>query len=79
MRKKELLKKLHHANMVTINARAELIAWKQTQPERDKELLELRNNVRFWRENSRCWEGVCRDLQNGQNVKQEKSSISEER
>lgn len=73
MRKKELLKKLYYADMVAINARAELAAWRQSQPERDKELLELRNNVKFWREQSHYWEGMCRDLQNGQ---KEKSTIS---
>ena len=72
MRKKELLKKLYYADMVAINARAELAAWKQSQPERDKELLELRNNVKFWREQSHYWEGMCSDLQNGKNAKQER-------
>ena len=63
MRKSELVKKLRHADMVAIAARAEVVRWEQGQPEREKELLELNNNVRFWREQSRYWEGMCRDLQ----------------
>lgn len=74
MKKKELLKKLHYADMVAIHAKAELAAWKQSQPERDKELLELRNNVKFWREQSHYWEGMCRE--HYWDAKQEKSIIS---